>query len=127
MPRRAAIFIFGVLPATWLSLMLTEYIFVGGVKPISFRGWFLTLSPIYELAGLGGTVALWIIAFRKGALVRGRREGIIVGIMLLLGLAVAWVPLMIPAWWSRYAALSTIVTALLIFPSIWRAIRMVRL
>jgi hypothetical protein len=123
MLRRGAIFLFGVIPATCLALSLTAFVYVGVVTSIPLRDWFLTLSPIYELGGLCGAIALWIVAFRSGALVRGRREGIVIGIMLALGIAVAVIPLMIPFWWCRCAALSSMITALMIFPSIWRAIK----
>jgi hypothetical protein len=123
MLRRGAIFLFGVIPATYLALFLTAFVYIGVVSAISLRDWLLTLSPICELGGLCGTFALWIIAFRSGALVRGRREGIVIGIMLALGIAVSVIPLMIPFWWCRCAALSAIITALMIFPSIWRAIK----
>jgi hypothetical protein len=123
MLRRCAIFFFGVIPATYLALFLTAFVYVGVATATPLQDWFLSLSPIYELGGLCGTIALWIVAFRSGALIRGRREGIVIGIMLSLGIAVAVIPMMIPFWWCRCAALSAIITALMIFPSIWRAVK----
>jgi hypothetical protein len=122
MNRRFAVFVFGAVPATCLALILS----VGTVGEVSSWlrfGYSLSIpSLLLELACLCGTVALWMIALRTGALIQGRRDALVIGIMLLSGVAAAALPLIVlPSLW-RCAALSPILTAFAVLPSVWRAL-----
>lgn len=120
--RRFALFVFGALPASCLASILTAGI-VGEISSWFRYGDALSVpSLLLELACGGGTVALWVLALRRGALIQGRRDAIVIGIMLALGIAAAAFPLiLLPQLW-RCAALAPILTAFAVLPSVLRAL-----
>ena len=125
MLRRLAIIVFGALPASFLAFFVTFNISEGIYEGIRYGGLDHTvlLSLLVCASCLAGTSGLWMVAFQEIRIQRSKRIARTICVMLILGIIVAAVPLLLPAWWIRFVALCPIVTAAAVFPSIVRVLR----
>jgi ABC-type polysaccharide/polyol phosphate export permease len=125
MLRKLAIITFGAIPASLLAL-IAVVCFLSVIYE-DFRSGELSWNNAFGLpvclACLAGTSGLWIVALNEVRIRRSKPVARVVCVMLLIGIAVAFVPLTLPAWWIRLLALSPILTAISVAPSIFRILK----
>jgi hypothetical protein len=123
MSSRLFIYILGVLPATVLAFFVLVLATEGMASAHLRFDQSMVVSFLFESASISGTVALWIVATRSAPFFRGKKDALVLGIMLLSGMAAAGLGLQLPSALLRLLIICPIVVALSLFPSIWRTIR----
>jgi hypothetical protein len=120
--NRVLLFVLGVVPATFLALLVLVFA-TEVMEPTHFRFDRSLVSPLmFDFAAISGTAALWIVATRSAPIFRGKKDALVLGMMLLFGMGAASVGLWLPSWLLRCLIASPIVVALSLLPSIWTAI-----
>jgi hypothetical protein len=122
MPSRAFIVVCGAIPGT----------FFGGLAFLGACTSFMSLvrhdSPhalrglLVCIAGLCGFVALWYAGLRGSPPVKSKVGAAVLGVFLCFGISAATLLLTIPVWPWRILALFPILTALSIFPALYKIV-----